>query len=51
MTPYAVGKIGEATVYKLVHEGCEIYVVREYVAQVKRADSTAVAIATGRGCR
>lgn len=48
--PLVVGKIGGAQVYQMVVQGCEVFVVREYVSQVNHADSASDAIALGRGC-
>ena len=49
--PYAFAELPNGThVYKLVHEGCELYVAQNYVGQINHADSVGIAITTGRGC-
>lgn len=52
VAPYKVADLPNAEgVFKLVHQGCEIFVVRQYVTQVNHGDMVSVGIATGRGCK
>jgi hypothetical protein len=53
--PYQVGEVGvpfhmqPVTIYKLVHQGCEVFIAVNGTISGKEAAS--VAIATGRGCK
>lgn len=51
VAPYLVGTAGSTKVYKLVHQGCEIFVAENYQFQMNHGDAVAAGIATGRGCQ
>lgn len=48
---YKIADIPSDGIYKLVHHGCALYVMREKVFQMNHGDAVALAIATGEGCR
>jgi hypothetical protein len=49
--PYLVGETPGATkIYKLVHQGCEIFIAENFPIQFQPT-AVSVSITTGRGCK
>ena len=51
VAPYLVGTAGSTKIYKLVHQGCELFVAENYQYQINHGDAVGVSISTGRGCK
>jgi len=53
ITPYAFAELPHGgTIYKAVHEGCELFIVEGYERIAGSGDyGRSYAIATGRGCK
>lgn len=50
VAPYKFADMeGDVHVYKAVHEGCELFIVRGHALDASKADT--VSITTGRGCK
>jgi hypothetical protein len=49
--PYEFAQVGQAHVWKGVHEGCEYYVIQEHHFEINHGDSISNSLALGRGCR
>jgi hypothetical protein len=50
---YKIADIPNSGIYKMVHHGCALYIIREShgTALADRADVATVSIATGEGCK
>ncbi len=51
VAPYLFATAGETKVFKLVHQGCELFVAENIHWQANRSDSVGVSITAGRGCK
>lgn len=51
VSPYKIADIPGDGIYKLVHHGCALYVMREHIYQINHGDTVALAITAGEGCR
>lgn len=52
IAPYKIAELPEGSVvYKLVHQGCELFVVERYHVELKYGNAVAASITTGRGCK
>jgi hypothetical protein len=49
VAPYAFAKLPHGTVYKTVHQGCEIFIVES--VSWPYGEQVIYSIATGRGCK
>lgn len=49
--PYEFAQVGEAHVFKGVHEGCEYWVIQEHHYEINHGDSISNSLALGRGCK
>jgi hypothetical protein len=52
VAPYLAKETPSGTrIYKTVHQGCELYIAENIHTQFNYADTVAVSITTGRGCK
>jgi len=52
VSPYVFATTPDGTqVFKMVHQGCELFVAERHKVEIKYGDAVSVSITTGRGCK
>lgn len=52
VAPYVFATTPDGTnVFKMVHQGCELFLAERHKSEIKYGDAVSVSITTGRGCK